>query len=475
MTKRKQLTNIALMVLFLVYFTGVFTGTVNKEISAAAGAVVLVLNLPYIGKTFRWPVRFFCAAGVLILLVGKAPLSQWIYGLNAMAKTIVILIAVQTLSIAIKLGNYENAVTESLNSGITSVSVFFSFLVLLTHLLAGIMSLGSVVVILTAVMPAIKGRLDQERRFVVQAITVGYCTLFLWAPGTVTVLMSMQVFDLSWGEYFLPAFSLAILGLVMGCIWGYFRFRNVSFRDVDSRKTCSEGAGRISDTKVSWNKDLSRKSESTRKLLEMLLAMILIVFGITILEKLGVGDATGRMIVVSVMISSVWLLLLTRRRFISLVPKVWWKEKLSGGVDLYSFFLSMGIFSAAVSYSGFEGWLVDFCSRYHQLFEIAVLPLLPLVIITLSLVGIHPFISVLIIGPILMGLELPVFRLQLGLAMSLGCCLSYMVSPFAGLILTLSDHLKLSPAEICFKYNLQFAVLYYFAGLIFIWMIGVIL
>ena len=100
-------------------------------------------------------------------------------------------------------------------------------------------------------------------------------------------------------------------------------------------------------------------------------------------------------------------------------------------------------------------------NSYPMLFQTGAVWSLPLTIVFLSLIGIHPFVSVLMIGPIMAGMELPFSNLQMGLSMSLGCCISYMVSPFAGLILTLSNGLKEKPIHICFKVNLLFAVIYY--------------
>ena len=121
----------------------------------------------------------------------------------------------------------------------------------------------------------------------------------------------------------------------------------------------------------------------------------------------------------------------------------------------------MGVFSAAIQYSGFAVRLTDFCAARQDLLGSLVLPLLPMSIVAFSLVGLHPFVSVLMVGPILAEMILPVSSLQLGLAMSLGCSLSYMLSPFAGLILTLSQELRESPARICLRANLPFAIPYY--------------
>ena len=468
MTIRKQISNAALMLLLCIYVAEAFTGQTFNTLTAIAGAIVLALNIPYMGKTFRIPAWVFCTLGAAIVIIGHAPLSQWVYGFNSMMKTVVILIAVQTLSLAINIGRYEDAVSGVMGGRIHSKAVFFIILLLLSHLLAGVMSLGSVVIIIAAVLPAVIGRIRNERHFIAEAITIGYCTLFLWAPGTVTVLMSMQIFELSWGEYFIPAITLAIIGLVLGCIVGFIQYGRQDKQE-------AEALGIVDNDQLSQDKMNLAELETVsprRKIIELILVLALIVAGISLLEYLDFSNASGRMIVVSLIVSVVWIALIKSRNEEADITSLWWNKKLPGNNDLYTFFLAMGIFSAGISYSGLDAAMAGFGAMHSSIIAAGVIPALPLLIIALSLIGIHPFISVIMVGQILTSMSLGVSNLQLGLTMSLGCCLSYMVSPFAGLILTMSDNLKLTPAEICFKINLKFAILYYAAALIYIYAIG---
>ena len=533
---RKNISNAALMLLLAVYVVSAFTGKNMNGLSAAAGSVVILLNLPFMGKTFKIPAFVFAVIGVIVLAAGHAPLSQWMYGINSMMKTVVILIAVQTLSLAINVGKYESAVSDVLNTDIKNTALLFVILLLLSHLLAGVMSLGSVVVIIAAVYPAVRGRMDNEESFIAEAITIGYCTLFLWAPGTVTVLMSMQVFDLSWSEYFFPAVMLAGLGLLLGCTAGFIRYRKLEFgqtaekcasddsaecvqagvnNDITKDKElCTEHnifgnkvlqnvndtagnkiiytavsnmtTGSINTKNAANADDLNTntavddngvygvhrmKNAARRRICELALVLIVTVAGISLLEKIGFSNAAGRMTVVSLIVSAVWMLLLKRRIDISGIPKLWWDKKLPGNNDLYTFFIAMGLFSGAVSYLGADSMLTGIGAAYGDMIGKMIIILLPLAVIALSLIGIHPFISVIMLGQAVNAMPLGVTALQLGLSMSLGCCLSYMVSPFAGLILTMSDALNMKPAEICFKINMKFAVLYYAAAVIFIMVI----
>ena len=437
---RKTAASAALALMTLLYVLDLLLPLPLGAAAAAAAAAVLLLDLPFMGKTFRLPAWIFFLLGAAVLLFCRAPLSQWEQGLSSMMKTVVILVVMQGLALAMRRGGYEQAAAECLCGRSGSLAGLFCLILLLSHLLAGVMSLGCVVVILAAISPTVRQRLPDSRRFLAASLSWGYCTLFLWAPGTVTVLMSMQVFDLDWQSYFPPAFALSLLGLALGAGIAHFRFRGQSLASAGT-ETVSPGA---------W-----------RKLRRLAGVLAVIVAAVALLERLGFSTSTGRLLVTILAVTAVWLTAQGRVREAPPLLRQWWQDYLPKNQDLAAFFLSMGVFSAAIQYSGFGDRLTELCAGHSGLLGPLVLPLLPLAIVAFSLVGLHPFVSVLMVGPILAGLPLPVTPLQLGLAMSLGCCLSYMLSPFAGLILTLSHELQEPPLRMCLRANLPFAIPYY--------------
>lgn len=437
---RKTAASAALALMTLLYVLDLLLPLPLGAAAAAAAAAVLLLDLPFMGKTFRLPAWIFFLLGAAVLLFCRAPLSQWEQGLSSMMKTVVILVVMQGLALAMRRGGYEQAAAECLCGRSGSLAGLFCLILLLSHLLAGVMSLGCVVVILAAISPAVRQRLPDSRRFLAASLSWGYCTLFLWAPGTVTVLMSMQVFDLDWQSYFPPAFALSLLGLALGAGIAHFRFRGQSLASAGT-ETVSPGA---------W-----------RKLRRLAGVLAVIVAAVALLERLGFSTSIGRLLVTILTVTAVWLTAQGRVPEAPPLLRQWWQDYLPKNQDLAAFFLSMGVFSAAIQYSGFGDRLTKLCAGHSGLLGPLVLPLLPLAIVAFSLVGLHPFVSVLMVGPILAGLPLPVTPLQLGLAMSLGCCLSYMLSPFAGLILTLSHELQEPPLRMCLRANLPFAIPYY--------------
>ena len=91
----------------------------------------------------------------------------------------------------------------------------------------------------------------------------------------------------------------------------------------------------------------------------------------------------------------------------------------------------------------------------------------PLVFIILAVCGIHPLILIVVIGKILMALTLPLPTLSIALLLMLSCAVSYIVSPFAGMVMTASKFLPVSPFEVAIKWNVLFCVIFLIEGVLF--------
>jgi hypothetical protein len=98
--------------------------------------------------------------------------------------------------------------------------------------------------------------------------------------------------------------------------------------------------------------------------------------------------------------------------------------------------------------------------------------MLPLIIIVASLIGIHPFISIIMVGQVLTSLQLPVAPVTVALCLALGGSVSYAASPFAGVIFTLAKYADCSPRNIAFKWNWRFCSILFVEGILFAYLWG---
>lgn len=437
----ESISKISFMSLYLILIQSVVTGQNFPELTALATLLILITNLPKIKGSFRVPTYVFCAASVVLFIVTGMELSVFIAGLNAMSKTIAIIGIMQTLTVSIELGNYSEAVTSLIGRYAKREGILFAFILLMSHLLASILNLGSIFIVHSAFGEELQKQIKNFPRFLAKAASRGFTTSFLWAPGSVTVLIVIQTFQLTWKEYLFPALTIAISGMLLSLL--------IEVPHLSRDKLSHPVAHGMTDAEIK------------RKTIQMAVAILCVCAGILLLEFLGLADASGRLLLTAFIVSAVWLLSQWRSPGFSNAVHNYWDKKIQNNSDLSVFFISIGLFSTAIGRIGLYEMLQALATRYEAFLGHYILLVLPLGILAFSMIGLHPMISMLLIGPVVTGLQTAASPLQLGMAMALGCSLSYSISPFAGMILTLSKLLDVPPQQVSIKWNGLYALLFY--------------
>jgi len=89
--------------------------------------------------------------------------------------------------------------------------------------------------------------------------------------------------------------------------------------------------------------------------------------------------------------------------------------------------------------------------------------------VLLSLIGIHPFISILLIGKMLVSaVQPPHYEVIIALCLLLGGVISFVLSPFAGNILAIARMADCSPKDVGYKWNGLFSVVFLLEGFMFL-------
>lgn len=435
--------------LLLVSTVGAISGNYVNRIRAIMAALLLVLNLGRMQKTFRFAAWSFTLIGIAGLIYGHAGGNQWVEGFTSMLSTAVILIAVQFLAFAIWCGEYEKNVRAALKNITAKPAILYILIMVLTHVLSGVMSLGAVPVVIAAILPAVEGRIRHARRFIASAICCGYCTLFIWAPSSLTALIGTQIFHVDWQSYCFPALGFAILGMLLA--GGYAL---IVYRRADEMKAGSEKEGNFINNGNVEKPDWMR-------IFHIAAALISIAVLIMIMEKLHFSDNFGRMLLSILLAALVWIATQNGKNKDREGRKLWWERTLLGNTDLVIFFISMGLFSAGLQAAHVPEILTVIFSGYIKIPDAGFLVLMPLIIILLSMIGIHPFVSMMVVGPLIADMGLGIAPLKLALAICLGGCEAYMLSPFSGVILTLSSELQIPVMKIGFVNNIKITAAFF--------------
>lgn len=426
-----------------LYFLRVPTGLSLLWPRAIVAALLVIRYLPVMSKSYKLPAWIFTIVGISLLVWKQAPPEEWAKALNSMLQSVAIVSVMQTLSISMGAGNFNDAVSAFLRRHAGNQGVLYCMIETFSHFLCSILNLGEVIIVLGSINESISDQIDDFKRYISSAISRGHCTAFLWAPGSVTVLLTLQIFGIEWTEYFLPAFSVAALGLILAGGSQYFKLRDKRFL--------------ISEEAVA--------PDTNRKVLTLCMIIVVIIVGISTLGSFF-PNATGSEIMVFdvTIVSAVWLLTQRKKTAMQSELRRFAVKTLPAMGSLNAFFVTMGLFSEGLQYAGFDIILEDSTEAFRQMPCIIILLLLPLIIIAFSMIGIHPMVSLAVLGPVMIQLVGNASVMQLALSTAMGCCLAYMISPFAGLILLLSQLLGLPPKKVALEYNFMHALIYYIIG-----------
>ncbi|MCD5423569.1 hypothetical protein [Limosilactobacillus fermentum] len=123
------------------------------------------------------------------------------------------------------------------------------------------------------------------------------------------------------------------------------------------------------------------------------------------------------------------------------------------GAKLAPFFIAIGYFSNAFDGSPVALALSKVVGPNLSHLSWGLLFVIPVVIVSLALLGIHPLASITLLGQVLLTSQVTIPTLAIALALNVGGALSYLVSPFEGAIVLISDLADVPPTTVAIKYN----------------------
>ena len=449
---------IAIVCVALIHLAMVFVRTDLSALLCAISSIVLLTALPRMGPAFRKVTLIFLIVGCSLLLYTKQPLAVWIADINSMTNVIAILAVMQLFTIPIESGNYTAVVQYWLSRAFRRESGLFLFTTCTTHVFASFLLFGTVPVMVSLFGETIKRSVGHYERFMAAAIARGYALVVLWAPGAINLFLVMQATGVDWASLFFPGLLLALIGMVTSCL-------------LESKTILSSEP--IPDSLIGDAADSGLTAEEARrKAIHILLVVVGLVGFVLIFEKLRIGSSANRIVLAGLLVSSLWMTRVFKQAKFPVMVAEYWRSGILKTVDIIALFVSMGIFARAVDQAGLLALLQPTVEYYANALGLFSLVLVPVLMILLAVMGLHPFVSIMMFGHVLNGLHLPLSQVTLALCLAMGGCVSYIVSPFGGIVLTLAKFLDCKVADIAFRWNRTFCLIYLLEGIVFVYLWG---
>lgn len=453
----KQVCRIAILCVALLQVVTIFVPFQVLPLLAFCTACLFVCGFPLQSRGFQKITLLFFVLGGILLFTNHMPLHDWLETFVSMTNVIAIIAVMQLFTLPIEIGNYSSTVEFWLRKSFKKESSLFLFAMAVTHAFSSFLLFGTVPVMVSLFSKALKQNIDNYQRFLATAIVRGYGMVLFWAPGAVIILLILQVTQVSWFDLFLPGFFLSAMGLATS-YW-------------------LEHVTRL-NRPIRFSLASSGDAQTARHAYQQSFHIILVIFGllagVSLFEVLGagIGSGSGKILLTGLLIAGIWLAAYCRHPRAKQAFQQYWENGITKTSDLGVFFIATGLFAGAVDKTGILIYVQPLLQQGMDQLGMFSLMAVPLLFIALAVLGIHPFVLTLILGKVLMTLSLPLTPLAISLILILSSAVSFIVSPFAGMILTTSKFLNVRPVDIALKWNALYCSLLLAEGLAFIWILS---
>jgi hypothetical protein len=419
-------------------------------------AFVLLSGLTLMGKSYRKATWTFLLSGMTMLFWFGEPLSIWLTALGNMTNIIAILVMMQIFSIPIQAGQYNNAIRYWLNRYFKSEEGLFLFTTVATHVFTSFLMFGAIPVMVSLMEQTLKRRVEEYERFMATATSRGYALASLWAPGAINLFLVVQATGVSWSVVFVPGVVLSFLGVSLSYLLEKKRFVKLQ-------------AGPFKAFGQSDSVEAVKERGKAIHIALVVLGLILFTF---ILDKMHIGNSSNRIILAGFIVGFSWLTSFFHQPTLETAVRDYWRNGVIKASDLAPFFIAMGIFSIALEESGVLGFVqVEVQSFAEYLGPLSIIAI-PLLVIGAAVLAIHPFITIVMFGKILTILNLPFSSITVALCLALGGSISYMVSPFAGVIMTIGKFVGAKASDVALTWNWRYSLIYFVVGIVFAYLWG---
>ncbi|MDR2007267.1 MAG: hypothetical protein LBP78_08530 [Acidaminococcales bacterium] len=428
-----------------------------RLLTAALGAILITLAYGIIGAGFKKMAAVFLLTGLCINIYKEQPLTVWISGINYMLNIGAILVIMQIFSIPIKLGGYADSLRYLILRAFDNERAIYIFTMLVTHLFSSFLLFGTIPVMLSLVGAPLKSIVKDYRQFAATALSRSYSMVVMWAPGAVNILLVLTATGARWADMFFLGASLSALGIFLS----YFMQRGKLSRERLKKEDNPQD-------------DRASAGKAVRQMALALFIVVILILLIMFFEYLGVGDNTSRVMLAGLILSLCWLSVFIRSPEIKGALDGYLKVELIKTVDLFVLYLSIGIFSKALEAAGFLSLLYPYAGAAAEHAGIFLLPAVSFTVFLLSLLGLHPYVMLVVFGNLLTSLHLPIKPAVIATALVFGSSIAYMASPFAGIVLTCAKYLDVAPHRIGLYWNGLFGLVYFILGSMIIMLAGIL-
>lgn len=450
--------SIQIILIVLITVLEVLKSFVHTDLSGiifVVGSLFLLVSIRDVSSGFKTPVAVFLLTGTALLLYSGAGSIIWLKAITSMLNIVGILVIMQLFSIPIAAGDYGSAVENVMRRFSNSPGKLFAIISLLTNIFGSFLLFGTIPVMLSLVKDAVFKFINQPERFISNAVTRSYSLVVLWTPTAVNIVIVSSITGASWQQLAIPGLCVGVLGLIFSNV-----LENINMKDYV--KNITQATADIVDE--------HQYRQSRHKLYHIGLVVVGLISLVIFFGYMHIGSNTAQVMLAGLVVAFIWIAVNYRRPRMHIYWYNYFNQDILKMLDLSVMFIAISVFSQGMEAAGILDLLVPLLAAIYGYIGILVVAAITLLIVALAYIGVHPFGAMVVIGNIVMAMNLPVPAVIIALGILLGASISYVLSPFAGMVLTMSKFMNVPAGTISLKWNGWFSLGYFVLATLFIYL-----
>jgi len=346
-----------------------------------------------------------------------------------------LLLTIPMLSIVFHYDDYEKYVINLTMKYMNTELRFYTLTMLITSFFGVFTNLGSIPFVYQLLIK--HSKLFPKELFY-KAINRGFFANMLWAPSCIAIAVIIQYFELSWGQIAPMGLVLAVLAYVLAII-------------------IETVVSQTRENKITM--DTAANSLNIKESLKIFTLVFVLIIFVIIFDLF-----TGKSFLVIMSLVS-----LTVPAFLGVIyHKIdVFREKakeyslsLTDKNNEFILFSAIGFFGFALRFTNIGEYITLVLNSFGFHSPATLIPLFISVVLGLSIIGVHPIITISTVALTLPINQLPISLEQLAFSLLIGYSLYQLVSPFSTAVLVLTTLTHENPLNITIKINKVFVISY---------------
>jgi DcuC family C4-dicarboxylate transporter len=413
--------------------------------------LVFFLDIFFINNLNRYLSIILLIVGSLLLGININNFDGWVKAFTENCGIISLMLSTPLLNMIFQ--HYKFSVNNAWLSRIYSQSErLFNVVVMLTYSIFGTALNIACIPLLYDIF---KFEINQKNKNLYRSIIRGFSINLLWSPSFVSVAVALKYTNLSW--YMIAPYGI-ILAIIAIIVQISFEFWNNSYSGQNTRKK--------KNTNI-INELRSKNRNGPMNIYKILIALIIVILIVAIFEQVLQKSV---MVIIPTISLSLPLVLSILNKDISVlnIYGTFAKRNMTRYNDQMILLTSIGFFGYALSHSSIIMKLNALIGTFNYNYKIITIMFFISMIGGLSIIGIHPIISISTISAMYETNKFGLSIIQLSMIFLSGYFLYSIASPFSSCILVVSGVTNETPIRLSIKANFIYSIVYILISTLFI-------